>query len=354
MKNSIVSIPCITKPIRPSPGFRKKLLADDKLDLCGLCGFGCRYCSSNHGNYLRIFRKKFAALTEAQLGRRLLPADEPNLMFIWPDILERLETQLRTQRDTGAGRTLVVSMLTDPFSPVLVANGTTERALAMVLERTSYRLRILTKSSVVGQDHWLRFFSDHPGRFVVGLSVGSSNDDWARRVELGTPPPSARLRALQHLQAAGVPTFGMLCPLFPDVLTEDHLERIVDDIRPGVVEYVWAEPYNDRLNWRAVRDVYDKGAPGHAWLTHAFERRDRAPWSRYATDLYCRLRVKAEAEGWLGKLRFLLYEAGITPADHHRYLDLDGLLLQSAPDAQGLSQNSHFRALQQRVADDHP
>ena len=59
MELKIVNVPSINRPITPSPGFAKKKLADYKLDACGLCQFGCRYCSSNCGNYLRINRTKF-------------------------------------------------------------------------------------------------------------------------------------------------------------------------------------------------------------------------------------------------------------------------------------------------------
>jgi hypothetical protein len=45
----------------------------------GLCGFGWAYCSSNEGNYLRIRRKKFLALTEEQRGERVLPSEDPSL-----------------------------------------------------------------------------------------------------------------------------------------------------------------------------------------------------------------------------------------------------------------------------------
>ena len=47
MKNVIVNVPAVKGPIRKSPGFAKKELADYKLDIVALCGFGCRYCSSN-------------------------------------------------------------------------------------------------------------------------------------------------------------------------------------------------------------------------------------------------------------------------------------------------------------------
>ena len=66
MKPIIVDVPSIKDPIKKSPGFHKKELADFKLDIMGLCQFACKFCSSNAGNYLRINRDKFAALTEAQ------------------------------------------------------------------------------------------------------------------------------------------------------------------------------------------------------------------------------------------------------------------------------------------------
>ena len=77
MKPKIVQVPCIKRPIQRCPGFKKKGLADHKLDLMGRCQFCCRYCSSNHGNYLRINRRRIAELTEKPLGERLLPVRHP-------------------------------------------------------------------------------------------------------------------------------------------------------------------------------------------------------------------------------------------------------------------------------------
>ena len=74
MTLTIVNIPTIQIPIARSPGFLKKELSDYKLDIMGLCEFGCRYCSSNGGNYLRMNKKDFAELTEQQLGEKSFPA----------------------------------------------------------------------------------------------------------------------------------------------------------------------------------------------------------------------------------------------------------------------------------------
>ncbi len=343
----IVDIPTIQEPIQPSPGFTKKKLSEFKLDICGLCQFGCTYCSSNHGNYLRINRKPFADLTERQTGVRALPADTPNLMFTWPAVLENLERQLAMKpMSWGHGQTLVFSMQTDGFSPRLVNYGTTKAALAMVLDRTSFRIRVLTKNAVVGSKPWVDFFAKHGDRFVVGLSTGTLDNSWARMVELKTSLPTARIRALNNLQDAGVPTFGMLCPVFPHAVENDGLERLVDAIRPGLVEHVWAEPYNDRFNWQGVYEACPAGGPDRQLLSEVYGEKNDVAWSHYATGLYTRLRRKAEHEGWTDKLRYLLYEDKIVPDDAHNFDGLAGVLLQSKPDEDGISQNAAIAALQ--------
>lgn len=350
MKNLIVEVPSIKSPIQASPGFHKKELSEYKLDILGLCGFGCRYCSSNEGNYLRIHRGPFAERTLLQLGRRLTPADTPELMFTWPDVLERLDAQLSSSPPAwGRGKTLVFSMLTDGFSPELVRRGITEAALRMVLKRTQFRIRVLTKNSIVGSTEWIQFFREHPGRFVVGLSTGTGDDIWARRIEVGTSLPSARLRALHRLQDAGVPTFGMLCPVFPDLLEGESLDRLVAQIRPELVEHVWAEPYNDRNNWSTVRHGYEPGSFGFNWLTEVYHHGRKSMWSHYATDLYVRLLRAAESGEWLTKLRYLLYEGDIVEDDAIRLGAMQGILLQSAPSEDGCSRNP-FIAQQQRIA----
>jgi hypothetical protein len=107
----------------------QKKLSDYKLDLLGLCGYGCRYCSSNWGNYLRINRRRLADAAERQLGERLFPDTDPSLTIHWTNVLDKLEEQLRRKRPAwAAGKTLVFSMLTDGFSPRLVEKWTNARS----------------------------------------------------------------------------------------------------------------------------------------------------------------------------------------------------------------------------------
>jgi hypothetical protein len=80
-----------------------------------------------------------------------------------------------------------------------------------------------------------------------------------------------------------------------------------------------------------------------------YERGNKAEWSRYATELYVRLRLRGEREGWLPKLRYLLYEHGIVSEDARSYCDTRGLMLQSPSDLEGRSRNPHIRAFQEMI-----
>jgi len=346
-RTKIVQVPTVKNPIKKSPGFAKKKLSTYKLDLLGLCEFGCRYCSSNMGNYLRIRQRPFLEQTERQTGLRVLPSEDPHLVFEWPDVLEELGRQLaKKRRHWGNGETLMYSMLTDGFSPLLIKNGKAKSALNTVIDVTSFRIRVLTKNAAVGSNEWVEYFRQREDRFVVGLSIGTTNDQWSREVEIGTSPPTARLRALRRLQRAGVATYGMLCPVFPDVLEGGRLEELVDEINPDMVENIWAEPFNDRANWKLVRDGYEPDSDGYKWLTEVYEHGNVSAWSEYATELYVRLHSKARREGWAHKLRYLLYELDITETDSAAFAGLEGVLLQSKPGDDGLSKNPHVAYLE--------
>ena len=347
MQNTIVEVPPLKSLINPADGFQKKHLADYKLDVLALCGFGCLYCSSNTGNYLRIHQDEFAKCTEDQLGRAIKPTDDPALMLVWPDVVSQLKAELKTKpKCFGAGKTLVFSMLTDGFSPYFVKEGITRKILELVLEKTSFRIRVLTKNATVGSKTWVKFFADHKDRFVVGLSTGSLDDTWTQKMELGTSKPSARFKALANLQEAGVPTFGMLCPVFPDMLKGDSLETMLDMINPDLVEHVWAEPYNDRINWRLVRNSFPAGSATYDWFTIIYEYHQTDLWSSYAAELYSRIRLKAIEEGWSSKLKYLLYEDLVSSGDAAAFQGLHGVLLQSNPDANGFSKNPVLAAMQ--------
>ena len=285
---------------KATPDFRKKGLSDFTLDANKLLQFDCDCCSTT--------------------------LEHPFLSENWPTIVEDLDRQLADKpHNWGAGQTLVYSELTEGFSPHLVKQGITNKCLRMVLDRTQFRIRILTKNGVVGASKWIEFFKKYPGRVIVGLSLV---DRWTKPLR-GTSPKSSRLQALHRLQEAGVPTFGLLCPIFPDVLIGEQLDRLVDAAQPMVVEELWAEPFNDLAAWKEF---------------YGLEHRHRL--SRYSADLYVRLRDKADREGWLNKLHYILYDDQILSKDAGQFTGLVGVALQSEPGRDGRSANPAIAALQ--------
>lgn len=139
----------------------------------------------------------------------------------------------------------------------------------------------------------------------------------------------------------------------PDALTnaldDGGVEKLLEAVRPDLIEHLWAEPFNDRTNWQAVRDGYEIGSPGHRWLNEVYGGGRKDLWSRYAAELYQRLQNQAVGDGWRPKLRYLLYEGGIVKADAGVFSGLEGVLLQSKPDEDGNSKNPHIGAMQAAV-----
>lgn len=370
-KLKVVEVPAVQEPIQRS-AFEHKDLATYKVDFMMLCAAGCLYCSTNRGTLHRVRRAQHTRLTEDQLGERISNVEirdqagnvthqmDPGLTFTTPAVIENLERQLSTKpKGWRSGDVLVVSQLTDPFSLPILKDGTTERGLNLILERTGFRVRVLTKMSAVTR--FVDLYLAHRDRFVVGLSIGTIDEAWARAVEINTSTPKARARALHELQDAGVATYGMLCPIFPDVLMKPGaLDELIDAIRPThpSVQHVWAEPYNDRQNWQDVRSGYQEGSPGWNWMTRAFDAADEGEtWSEYATELYVRIITRARRDGWAHKLRYLLYERGITSHDARAFdgllaggpKPLEGVLLQDPPGESGRSTNKAIARIQERV-----
>lgn len=347
-KRLSVVVPNRKQVLQPSPGFQKKLLSDLHIELAALCEFGCSYCSSNTGYYLRVNAQAFAKETAKQTGAAFDPRSDHDLFLTYADLVGDLDRELDGKPASfGAGKTLMVSQLTDPFSPELVKLGITIVALERLLRRTAFRLRILTKSAAVADPPFLYLFEKYPGRVVVGLSLGTLDDAWGARVEKGTSAPSARLRAHLALQDAGVATYGMLCPVFPDQV--EHLVPLLDALRIERCEHVWVEPFNDRSNWRHVAASLPddaKGESARAWFEDVFGQNKTARWSHYAASLYEQTHKHAVTAGWTDKLRFLLYEEGITEADADRFDSLDGVLLQSKKGPDGRSRHPRFQFLE--------
>ena len=210
MQLNVIQFPNRKTIVAPSTWTRKKL-ADVHVEALLYCQYKCRYCSSNSGRHLKT-RPEIAEAVQQATGSPFNPHDADDVTIGFESVVEALEAELAGDgKKPGRGKTLVYSQLTDGFSPVLLRDGTARRILELLVEKTNYRIRILTKNSIVGSRRWIKFFLSHPERFVVGLSIGTLDDEFCCRLEKAGSSPQFAHQGTSHLA-------GRRCANFRDAV----------------------------------------------------------------------------------------------------------------------------------------
>ncbi len=173
------------------------------------CEHGCIYCFARPSHaYLglssgldfetRIFFKENAAqLLEAELSKpKYVP--KPIALGINTDAYQPLEKKLEVTRD-----------------------------VLKVLKRARHPVSLLTKSALILRDIDLIAEMAQDNLIKVALSITSLSAEIKRTLEPRTASPQARLRALQELAKAGIPTGIMVAPVIP-AITDHEMENILE------------------------------------------------------------------------------------------------------------------------------
>ncbi|MDR3405870.1 MAG: hypothetical protein P4L99_25520 [Chthoniobacter sp.] len=228
--------------LNPNSGFNEKGgLSTIGVGNCGnACAFSCAYCSSGavmernpQSTILRVLGVSHEDVVVRRLGavetaRRQLTAADGTPRFLTP----------------GDSRIVEIASLVDPLPTPALAEET-YRLAKVILELTHWRIRILTKSALLGK-FARRFDEAERQRLLLGFSIGIPDDDVAKVVEKGTTFPSTRFRIHRELLAEGFRMFGMACPVLPVPDFRALAERIAEQIQPDRLEQVWCEAVNRR------------------------------------------------------------------------------------------------------------
>lgn len=118
---------------------------------------------------------------------------------------------------------------TDPYQPV-ERDWRITRQVLEVLAECDHPCTIVTKSALVERD--LDLLAPMAARRLVEVfvSITSLDRELARRMEPRAAAPQRRLRTIETLAAAGVPTGVLVAPVIP-VLNDMELERILEAAR---------------------------------------------------------------------------------------------------------------------------
>ena len=176
------------------------------------CSHGCVYC--------------FARPSHAYLG--LSPGlDFETKLFYKSDAVNLLEAELGRPRYRCSPIALGIN--TDGYQPLEKKLEVTRGILA-VLTRCRHPVTIVTKSALILRD--LDLLADlAKDRLVsVMLSITSLSADVKRTLEPRAASPQVRLKTIQHLSQAGIPTGVLLAPVIP-AITDHEMEDILSASR---------------------------------------------------------------------------------------------------------------------------
>lgn len=167
------------------------------------CAHSCLYC---YARYYTPYRE-----VAENWGR---------IVYVKENIVEVLKQEVRRLKRGVVG----VSTTTDPYQPVEELEGLTRRGLEVLLS-SGFKVSVQTKSPLALRD--LDLFEKHRGLVDVGFTITTLDDERAKLMEPGAPPPSARASALRRIASEGVETWIFLGPIVRGVNdTEESMRRV--------------------------------------------------------------------------------------------------------------------------------
>ncbi len=219
------------------------------------CEFGCSYCYARYAHRYVVERAHDAGkLTDAEFadfrGAHGWEAFERRI-FVKEQILGALEADLRR---VAPGETIVIGTATDPYQPAEQRFRVTRAVLERLARSEGLSVGIITKSPLVARDVDVLAKLQERNALEVYVSLISVDAPLIRTLEVRSPTPAVRLRALAKLAAAGINAGLIVAPVLPGI-TDDmpHLEALFQAAREAGARFLHAGPL--RL-YPAIRDRF--------------------------------------------------------------------------------------------------
>ncbi|HET6778289.1 MAG TPA: radical SAM protein [Gemmatimonadales bacterium] len=206
------------------------------------CEFGCTYCYARDTHRWVVERQGGGAagqMSSNNMSKAPLPAWEAfeKEILVKSDVAEVLTRTLNPTR--LAGSSLVIGTATDPYQPAERRFRLTRRILDVLRSYHGLSIEIITKSPLVARDiDLLQALSRH-NEVNVNISLATADPRLARRLELRSPVPAARLRALRRLTVGGIYAGLIVAPIIPGI-TDDWagLARLMEAAKEAGARYV--------------------------------------------------------------------------------------------------------------------
>jgi DNA repair photolyase len=201
---------------------------------------------------------------------------------------------------------IALSGVTDCYQPLEAEYRLTRQCLEVCRDFAN-PVGIVTKSPLVTRDLDVLTALHERATAEVLFSVTFADDRRARQIEPGAPPPTARLRALRKLRAAGIPAGLLICPVIPG-LNDRDIPRLVAQAADAGATTIDLAPI--RLPG-SVADVFlDRLRHELPLEARRVEGRIRAIRAGRLNDARLGRRLTGSGDYWRGILR--LFEAACT------------------------------------------
>jgi DNA repair photolyase len=150
----------------------------------------------------------------------------------WGEFLDVKQFEMdKIKPEKYDGKTILMSSVTDPYTPLEVKYENTKRILERLIG-TKARIEILTKSKLVERD--IDLFKQFE-RIEVGVSLNALDNELAGIIEPRASRPLERLTALKKIADSGISTYVFVSPIFPWIsdlkAVIKETSRITDDLR---------------------------------------------------------------------------------------------------------------------------
>lgn len=186
------------------------------------CAFGCSFC------YVR--QMPVSLFRGAEWGSWVDIKQEAAAVF-----LKELQRAKSKSKSPGGGPvTIFMSSSTDPYQPIEYKERITRSLLEVMASDPPDFVLVQTRSPLVGRD--IDLLKQLGDRVRVSMTVETDRDDIRKHFTPNAPPIQARLKTLQLLADAGVPTQAAIAPILPSS------DRFAETLRP-LVERVCVDNY---------------------------------------------------------------------------------------------------------------
>jgi len=284
--------------ILPTPKFARKKLATHAVNVGFKCGHDCAYCST--GATLRT-HPVFRDIDRSPFARGYAIVD--------PDLPVLVAHDAQHMRKRGL---IQLCTYSDAWAPEAQKYSLGRRCLEAILGQPDWTVRILTKNAAVREDFDL--IAQHRDRVLVGLSITATPNkaDLMQLLEPHTSSNVERMGVLTNAKQQGLRTYAMLCPLLPGIAdAPDQIDRLVEFACRIGAEEIFAEPLNPRGKGVGYCEA-ELARQGHTDEAAALAAvRGAEGWSDYVLRLVQNLQRSVRRHSDIGRLRFLLYPAGL-------------------------------------------